>query len=75
MSAVYFLLEVEPTDAQKEQCAGIRRALAADLWICKLSTNGNATLFGGGREALTASQARLRTDSPEFNGDPPDAPL
>ena len=69
MSQIFFLLDVEPTEAQLEQCGPVRKAALADKWLMTVSETGDASLVGAAEDRLTEAQARsLVSGSTDWNG-------
>jgi len=72
MSQVFFILDVEPAEAQLEQCGPVRKAELADKWLLTVSETGDAGLVGAAEDRLTEAQARALTSaSTEWNGNAP----
>ena len=67
MNRIYYVLDNEPTPAQKEQCSGVRKAYALEKWVCTIAEDGNCTLFGPVEDALTGTQARAVVREPGWN--------
>lgn len=69
MSQVFFVLDVEPTEEQLEQCGPPRKAILANKWLMTVSETGDADLVGAAEDRLTEAQARaLVSGSTDWNG-------
>ena len=69
----YYLLTEEPTSAQTANAAAVRKAMAVDKWLVKISESESQEPFDG-IDVMTVAGARseVQINSREWNGPRPD---
>lgn len=69
--SVFFVLEVEPTPAQLAQCGPVRVSPDGNKWLMTLLPNGNASVIGDVRQAMTTAQAIAATGGEDWRDNAP----